>query len=219
MIYIIIAMWLFVAFQIYFEYQEHHGKSGMGIGVTKTIGSVLFVIAGILSDVHLQPAGPLLLTGLLLSLVGDVLLVPKSRTIFRIGIISFLLAHVAYCAAFISMKGHWMVTVGAVPVMIAVGVLVGRWLLPSVEAKMKKPVIAYIATICTMVSLSAGMAITGNWHFTVAAVIFMISDIFVARDRFVESTFQNRLWGLPLYYGAQLLLATSPVIAITPGSP
>jgi len=31
----------------------------------------------------------------------------------------------------------------------------------------------------------------------------------VVRDRFVSTGFVNRLWGLPLYYAAQLIIAWS----------
>jgi hypothetical protein len=41
------------------------------------------------------------------------------------------------------------------------------------------------------------------------AVLFALSDVFVARDRFVHSGFANRQWGLPLYFLAQLILAAS----------
>ena len=41
------------------------------------------------------------------------------------------------------------------------------------------------------------------------AVLFYLSDIMVARDRFVAPGFANRLVGLPLYFGGQLLLAWS----------
>jgi hypothetical protein len=39
--------------------------------------------------------------------------------------------------------------------------------------------------------------------------MFFVSDLAVARERFIEHTFLNKTWGLPLYYGGQLLLATS----------
>jgi uncharacterized membrane protein YhhN len=43
-----------------------------------------------------------------------------------------------------------------------------------------------------------------------AAVLFYLSDITVARDRFVTGPrFLNRLVGLPLYYSAQFLFAFS----------
>ena len=41
------------------------------------------------------------------------------------------------------------------------------------------------------------------------AVLFFLSDLGVARDRFVSPGVWNRAVGLPLYYGAQLLLAAS----------
>ena len=39
------------------------------------------------------------------------------------------------------------------------------------------------------------------------AVLFYVSDLFVARERFVTPGFVNKALGLPLYYGGQLLLA------------
>jgi len=41
------------------------------------------------------------------------------------------------------------------------------------------------------------------------AVLFWLSDLAVARDRFVRPGFVNPLVGLPLYYAAQLLLASA----------
>ena len=50
-----------------------------------------------------------------------------------------------------------------------------------------------------------------NTIFVVAlgALLFFASDLSVARDVFVHRTFVNRLWGLPLYYAAQLCLAAT----------
>jgi hypothetical protein len=36
-----------------------------------------------------------------------------------------------------------------------------------------------------------------------------LSDLSVARDRFVKPAFVNRLWGLPLYYASTVLIAWS----------
>ena len=41
------------------------------------------------------------------------------------------------------------------------------------------------------------------------ALAFYLSDLSVARDRFVRPAFVNRAWGLPLYYGAQFVLAAT----------
>jgi hypothetical protein len=39
--------------------------------------------------------------------------------------------------------------------------------------------------------------------------MFALSDISVARDRFVSKAFANRAWGLPMYFAAQLILAST----------
>ena len=39
------------------------------------------------------------------------------------------------------------------------------------------------------------------------ALAFAISDLAVARERFVTPSFVNGAWGLPLYFAAQLTLA------------
>jgi hypothetical protein len=46
----------------------------------------------------------------------------------------------------------------------------------------------------------------------VGALAFTASDVSVARDRFVKHEFVNRAWGLPLYFGAQLLIAVTPAL-------
>jgi uncharacterized membrane protein YhhN len=46
----------------------------------------------------------------------------------------------------------------------------------------------------------------------VGALAFTASDISVARDRFARHEFLNRAWGLPLYYAAQLLIASTPTL-------
>jgi hypothetical protein len=39
------------------------------------------------------------------------------------------------------------------------------------------------------------------------ASLFFVSDLSVARDRFVAREFANKLYGLPAYYAGQLLIA------------
>ena len=49
----------------------------------------------------------------------------------------------------------------------------------------------------------------------VGAIVFAISDIFVARERFVRKGFVNAAVGLPAYFGSQMLLAYSVGIGLT----
>ncbi len=41
------------------------------------------------------------------------------------------------------------------------------------------------------------------------ALLFFVSDIAVAKSRFVKSQLRDRMWGLPAYYSGQLLIAWS----------
>lgn len=80
---------------------------------------------------------------------------------------------------------------------------------------MKGPVTAYIVVISLM--LTAASSLLGENSVlprlqsmvTGGALAFYISDIFVARNRFIKTAFLNRLLGLPLYYTGQFLLAFS----------
>ena len=85
-----------------------------------------------------------------------------------------------------------------------------EWLVPHVAPKMRAPVVAYALVITGMVATAIGAVAAGAPRLlAVGAAMFYASDLAVARDRFVAPGLANRLWGLPLYYGAVLLLATA----------
>ena len=97
---------------------------------------------------------------------------------------------------------------------VAAGVPVYLWLKLSL-GPMKLPVILYIAVISLMtcnafaVLGSTAADFSGRAMVFSGALLFYVSDIFVARQRFIRDDFTNRLVGLPLYYAAQFLLAFS----------
>ena len=71
---------------------------------------------------------------------------------------------------------------------------------------------AYVIAIIAMCAFAIAVSAAADaWSLTVGALAFAISDISVARDRFVAHHFINRLWGLPLFYVAQVILALSIV--------
>jgi hypothetical protein len=53
------------------------------------------------------------------------------------------------------------------------------------------------------------LARDGRLLALVGALGFYLSDVFVARNRFIKPEYLNRFIGLPLYYGGQFLLAFS----------
>jgi uncharacterized membrane protein YhhN len=73
---------------------------------------------------------------------------------------------------------------------------------------LRVPVRAYVLVISAMVACAAGtFGAAPEPALLVGALAFFLSDLAVARERFVEKGLANKLWGLPLYYGAQLMLA------------
>jgi uncharacterized membrane protein YhhN len=141
---------------------------------------------------------------------GDVLLIPKMKRAFLLGLGAFLLGHVAFAAAFVLRGVSWPVSLAVAAALSAPLALVGRWLMPHVPRAMKLPVMAYMTVITAMVALSFGTASArGDARIAVGALGFYLSDLSVARDRFVAPGFANKLWGWPLYFGAQLVLAAT----------
>lgn len=194
-----------------FLYGEHRGQRGI-VWIGKPLASLGFLALALGVGALGTPVGQALFAALVLSFIGDILLIPADKRIFLGGLGSFLLGHVGFAVAFVMRGVSWSAVGAAAVAILPVAVLVGRWLLPHVERAMKVPVLAYMSVISAMVALSFGTAFRDGaaalaWTWPAAAVMFFVSDLSVARDRFVAPGFDNRVWGLPLYYGAQVWFA------------
>lgn len=186
---------------------EYH-RLRLGIWIAKPLAASGFVAAALAAGALHSTYGRWILAALVLSWVGDVLLIPRaSPQIFRAGILSFLLGHAAFVGAF-AVRGLDPLTC-ALAALITAGLtaLALRWLRPHVPVEMRIPVYAYMAVISAMLVCAAGTS--GAGWILLGALMFYISDLAVARDRFVAASFSNRAWGLPLYFGAQLVLAST----------
>ena len=164
--------------------------------ITKIAASTSFLLLGALG---LGPAnyGKLVVVALAFSWVGDVLLVSRTKTALIGGIGAFLIAHLAYTAAFSTMPlNAWSF----------VAVLLILWLWPHLDEHYRVAVAVYTIAIVLMVSFAAA---TLSPLIAVAACMFAVSDISVARDRFIDHSVSNKIWGIPLYYLAQVLFAVS----------
>lgn len=180
-----------------------------GVWIAKPLASAGFVAAALHLGATETAYGRMLLAGLVLSLAGDVLLVPRGAPrVFLAGVVAFGAAHVAYAAAFLlrGIAPGPVLLAGAVMTLFGLAIL--RWLWPHLTREWRAPVLGYVAVICTMVTLAAGAAgAPRGTAGAVGAALFAVSDVAVARDRFVSPGFANAAWGLPLYYTAQLVLA------------
>jgi uncharacterized membrane protein YhhN len=155
--------------------------------------------------------GQALLAGMACCWVGDMLLVSrKSRALFLAGLLAFFLGHLCYSWAFLLRGQSLAGWLPALLVMSAFSVGVLRWLRPFVDRRMRRPVVAYVAAISAMMVLAAGsFAAAGGWLLLAGAALFVLSDLAVARNRFVAKAFLNRALGLPAYFVAQFMLAAS----------
>lgn len=154
--------------------------------------------------------GQILFVGLLLSFCGDMFLVDTSRRAFLFGLGSFLLAHLAYVAAFTSygLNRKWIV-ITTLPVLV-VAAFASLWLSPALPSELAVPVYAYIVVISLMVIAAFGSKGAGASTLVVAgALMFFASDLSVAAQRIVHADFPTYVWGIPLYYAGQLCFALS----------
>jgi uncharacterized membrane protein YhhN len=207
---IIVPAIILLAGLLYFE------KTGNQKGKlpVKTILSSLFILAALV-QAHPTPGYYyLLLLGLIFCLGGDVFLALPQEKMFLLGLVSFLVGHVFYviCFFYVADISQWT-WIGCLVGLFFSG-LVFYWLRPHLGS-MRIPVIAYIVVITVMVI--GAWTVLGDTRLNFAcrllvfigAVSFYLSDLFVARDRFLKSEFTNRLIGLPIYYCGQFLLAFS----------
>jgi uncharacterized membrane protein YhhN len=183
----------------------------------KPLSTMLVITVALLSlgSPGAQPAYTIWVTvGLVLSLGGDVALMFGSNRPFLIGLVLFLLAHIAYSVAFTVPNGFHPADLVSGTVLLAIGVAVYLYLRPGL-GRMKGPVILYMGALCFMVNRAVstlfGTAFTPvqAWILTIGSVLFLLSDLFLAVDRF-RRPLRSKLPALVLYYGGQLLIALSP---------
>jgi len=174
---------------------------------SKAVASASFVALGLLRVDGAGAVGGWIVAGLVLCAVGDLLLLGSGRS-FDLGLLSFLLGHCAYIGAFATAlpPSTWWRPAVVPLALAAAGAL--RWLWPHLGRR-RLPVVAYIVAISVMVWGAVAVVRAGALPATVApgAILFYLSDLAVARHRFVKAEFLNRGIGLPLYYAGQVLIA------------
>lgn len=190
--------------------------SRAGSWAFKPAAAAMFVVQALVSGAGESGYGLLILTGLVLSAAGDVLLIPRERqALFKLGMASFGLAHIAYAAAFFGISlglGAWP-SPASIWASLAVGAasllsLVWYWLKPRLAKDERPLVLIYMVLIFAMIAGSwIKGSYDGNGLVVLGALMFAVSDMFVAKDRFVKREPENALVITPLYFGAQLIFA------------
>jgi uncharacterized membrane protein YhhN len=182
--------------------------------LTKTPLSALFIIAALIQPHPLASFFYLMLIGLICCMAGDICLVFPQKAMFLTGLVVFLVGHIWYTVAFFHTAAiHQLTWIGFLVVLVAGG-WIFLWLKPHLGS-MKLPVLFYVIFISLMVCGAwtvmgyANFARSGRILVFAGALLFYFSDLLVARQRFIKKAYLNRLFGLPLYYAGQFLLAFS----------
>ena len=149
------------------------------------------------------------LTGLLCSLAGDVALLWPQQG-FLPGLVSFLLAHLAYLVAFT--RGQRL---AARPVVYAFYALIAGTILwrlwPGVPGALRLPVLAYVACLAAMAAQAGVLWRCGVARGAVLALggaLFMTSDALLAINKFAAPLPLANLWILGTYWSAQWCIAS-----------
>ena len=183
--------------------------------ICKPLAAIAFLWLALRLGATDSDYGRWLLAGLVFCLFGDLFLMADNERSFLAGLGAFLVGHLLYAIAFLQLPPNFTgLALSAVPALL-LSVFVLRWLLTYVGSDMKIPVAAYTVVISGMLltaGLTAGqpvalLAICGAWGFAA-------SDIAVALRQFVSTSKLHPLWGTPLYFASQMLLAASVFYAV-----
>ncbi len=192
------------------EYRSNTALSGLG----KLIAASSYIAAALSLGAFGTEYGQVILAAMVFCWLGDLLLVSTdNRSLFLAGLVSFLLGHVGYIAAFAVRGISIPALLVAALVLLVFAWRVFAWLNPALDSKMRRPVLLYVLTISAMMAMAvATFSAQGGMVVLIGGLLFLVSDLTVARNRFVTPGFINRAWGLPMYFAAQLLFAASVAV-------
>ncbi|PWK53236.1 lysoplasmalogenase [Pleionea mediterranea] len=160
-----------------------------------------------------QPStyGVLIVIAITLGALGDVCLISKQKLWFVIGLSVFLLGHLVFIAAFLQYDFNPAESMaGMIGIGIAMYAVFNHIKSKLETTAMKAAVIIYMLTIAIMAAIALSIRVEGEHTLIgLGAILFLLSDYFVANNRFNKTRLYNRAIGLPLYYSAQFILATT----------
>lgn len=154
--------------------------------------------------------GMWILLGIGFALCGDLALVFPGKIPFLLGMAFFLGTHIFYLFALLGrpLELH-LFWAGALP-FLGLGIFLFFRYRRRIERGFHLPLWIYALALIAMVGCAlASLRNPGGTWIAMGAILFAISDLFVARDAFLAPAFRNKVIGLPLYFLAQVLIALS----------
>lgn len=145
-----------------------------------------------------------IVSALVFSAIGDMLLSLSGDTNFIFGIISFAIAHCFYIFTFISKPVLKRKRSIIALVFFLYGIFMIVFLMPTL-GKMLIPVIFYVLIISLM-GISAVLGVNNNLYQIFGAFLFIISDSVIALNNFYTPIPFSSVIIMTTYYTAQFLL-------------
>ena len=149
------------------------------------------------------------LAGLVFSLGGDVALLWPQQG-FLPGLVSFLLAHLAYLVAFTRVQRLAAWPLAFVAYALVAGFILWR-LWPGVPAALQIPVVAYVLCLAAMAAQAAVLWRRGaerGARLALGGALFLASDALLATNKFAGPLPLASLWILGTYWSAQWCIAS-----------
>lgn len=175
---------------------------------------VALIIAALVLGAADTAAGRWLLVALVFGLAGDVALLEKSDSRFRLGLAAFLVGHVAFVLCFVQVgldPQGW----NYVSLLVLGGCLLAtRQVAASTYLRgglaLAAPVGLYTVVIGAMLIYAFT---TGEAVIAVGATVFAVSDTVLARDRFVRPWERAQLVVMVTYHVGQALIVVGVLAA------
>lgn len=151
--------------------------------------------------------GRFVLVALGFSLAGDIFLLGKSAVDFSGGLVSFLVAHIAFVLAFLThgFEPRWALLglLVVLPLSLTAGRRIVRAAAREGGAALGAAVTAYLVVIAAMVVAASGTAIPLVF---LGALASMFSDTVLALDRFVGPRSNARMMVIVTYHLGQMMM-------------
>ena len=165
------------------------------------------IVAALVLGTTETAAGIWLLVALVFGLLGDVALLSDSLPRFRVGVLAFLVGHLAYLACFVSLGLRMPAWSWAGLAVLAVALWATRDVVPATHRlgglSLSVPVAVYSVVIGAMLLFAW---FTGVPLVALGASVFVVSDATLSIDRFVRPIPHARLILMVTYHVGQALI-------------
>jgi len=168
------------------------------------LASVAYVTIPFVAGAYRNRYGILTLAGVIFCFLGDVF----GPGNFLLGAVMFLIAHLLFIPAFIVAGINRRALLVSIPLWLVISGIVTALVIPSVPPDQYAVIIPYTAIITLMaVAAFATIGSGATRIIPVAAVLFYVSDLFLAQTAFLDGGRIFTVTGYPMYYAAMLLFA------------